>query len=198
MLNPSHSSDKASNYTAEPPGTSVYDSEAPSDLSHSKSHPDSTSIHASQQSFNLTLRPDPTILGTAKADAAAASTTNADANQNEPESSASSASFTNTEISGKDAPEEEVKDSTPSSHGEAAKAANEPVQQPSIVHQTSGIRYLLDQVTEKVTDAFTRHQPRATPRPTDVSEDQDDEAEEAKAEESSGGLTTLKSGNVGR
>ena len=39
-----------------------------------------------------------------------------------------------------------------------------------IVHQTSGIRYLLDGMLEKVSDAFSRHQPRGTPRPSHTSD----------------------------
>ena len=209
-LKPSHSSDKASSYMAEPPGTSVYDSEAASEQSHSKSHqPDGSSIHAAQQPFNLTLRPDPTILGTAKADTAAdavpdapdvdadTAALQADASQNEPESSASSASFTNTDVSGRDVAGEATRSSSPSNSNTTSKPADEAVQKPSIVHQTSGIRYLLDNLTEKVTDAFTRHGPKSTPRPTNVSEDPDAEAEDEEAEQALSGLMTLRGGNMG-
>ena len=191
-VKPGSSSGKGSSYFAEPPGTSVYDSEAPSEQSHSSSHhPDSNSIHASQP-FNLTLRPGPTILGTSDAHAAAS---NHDASLAE-QSSASSASFTGTDISRRDAADEPALGSSSSASDAGAEASNEDVRQPGIVHQTSGIRYLLDGVLEKVSDAFTRHPPRATPRPTNVSdpsEDPDDEDDEEAGAE----LPMIHSGNVG-
>ncbi|KAL0056464.1 hypothetical protein WJX82_011637 [Trebouxia sp. C0006] len=79
------------------------------------------------------------------------------------------------------------------------EASNEQLSQPSISHQTSGIRYLLDGVLEKVSDAFIRHQPRSAPRPTDVGDlteepDDDDEEEGSQADTD---LPMIHSGNVG-
>ncbi len=194
-VHPGSSSGQASSYMAEPPGTSVYDSEAPSEQSHSTSHhPDSSSIHMSQP-FNLTLRPDPTILGSAEANTAAAS--NQDTSRTE-QSSASSASFTGTDKSRTDAANEAHLGASSSASDVHAEASNEQLSQPSILHQTSGIRYLLDGVLEKVSDAFTRHQPRSTPRPTDVSdppEEPDDEEEEGS--QAGTDLPMIHSGNVG-
>lgn len=195
-VHPGSSSDQASSYMAEPPGTSVYDSEAPSEQSHSTSHhPESSSIHMSQP-FNLTLRPDPTILGTAEANTAAAS--NLDTSRTE-QSSASSASFTGTDKSRTDAADEAHLSASLSASAVHAEASNEQLSQPSIAHQTSGIRYLLDGVLEKVSDAFTRHQPRSTPRPTDVGDsteepDDDDKEEGSQADTD---LPMIHSGNVG-
>ncbi|DBA95987.1 TPA: hypothetical protein ACH3X1_001498 [Trebouxia sp. C0004] len=190
-VHPSSSSGQASSYMAEPPGTSVYDSEAPSEQSHSTSHhPDSSSIHMSQP-FNLTLRPDPTILGTAEANTAAAS--NQDKSRTE-QSSASSASFTDTDKSRTDVPDEAYLGAS----DVHAEASNEQLSQPSISHQTSGIRYLLDGVFEKVSDAFTRHSPRSAPRPTDVSDptEEPDDEEDGKSQ-AGADLPMIHSGNVG-
>lgn len=190
VLKPCSNSDQASSHMAEPPGTSVYDSEAPSEQSHSTSHrQDSSSIHASQP-FNLTLRPDPTILGTADE----ANTTDAshqDTSRTE-QSSASSASFTGTETTRKDA-DDTIKGSSSSASEVHGEPSTEEASQPSIVHQTSGIRYLLDGVLEKVSDAFTRHPPRATPRASHVSDQSEDEDEEGAGAD----LPLLHSGNVG-
>ena len=194
MIKLGSSSGQASSYVAEPPGTSVYDSEAPSEQSHSTSHhPQSSSIHASQP-FNLTLRPDPTILGAADANNTAPDTSRTE------HSSASSASFTGTDKSRRDvADEAEPLDSSPASDL-GVDISSEDDKQPGIVHQTSGIRYLLDGVLEKVSDAFARHQPRGTPRPTavsDPSEDPDNEDDEEGVEHSGAELLSINSGNVG-
>ena len=194
-VHPGSSSDQASSYMAEPPGTSVYDSEAPSEQSHSTSHhPHSSSIHMSQP-FNLTLRPDPTILGTAEANTAAAS--NQDTSRTE-HSSASSASFTGTDKSRTDATDGHLSASLSASDVHA-EASNEQLSQPSILHQTSGIRYLLDGVLEKVSDAFTRHPPRSTPRPTDVSDptEEPDDDEDEEGSQADTDLPMIHSGNVG-
>ena len=196
-VHPGSSSGQASSYMAEPPGTSVYDSEAPSEQSHSTSHhPHSSSIHMSQP-FNLTLRPDPTILGTSGANTAAAS--NQDTSRTE-QSSASSASFTGTDKSRTDAADETHLGASLSAGDVHAEASNEQLGQPSILHQTSGIRYLLDGMLEKVSDAFTRHEPRSTPRPTDVSdptEELDDDDEEDEGSQPDTDLPMIHSGNVG-
>ena len=166
LIKPGSSTGKASSYMAEPSGTSVHDSDAPSDLSHSTSH-HQDSITAAQP-FNLTLRPDPNILGTSTVDADAA--TAQDTSRTE-DSSASSASFTGTDKSRREPTSNAPQGSTSRLASDAGKdASNESPSQASIVHQTSGIRYLLDGVLEKVSDAFSRHQPRATPRPTHGSE----------------------------
>ena len=175
LIKPSSSNGQASSYMAEPPGTSVQDSEAPSDLSHSTIHqPDRSSSNAAQP-FNLTLRPDPNILGTSDVNA------NAEAVQDTSRtdhSSASSASLTGTDKS-RDVAGEAPASELASNAG--AEAPSEGQIQASIVHQTSGIRYLLDGVLEKVSDAFSRHQPQGTPRPShtsDTSGDQDEYAEQ--------------------
>ena len=175
LIKPSSSNGQASSYVAAPPGTSVQDSEAPSDLSHSTIHqPDRSSSNAGQ-TFNLALRPDPNILGTRDVNA------NAEAVQDTSrtnQSSASSASFTGTDGAQRAAADAaaEVPASEPANNA-GAEASSKGQIEASIVHQTSGIRYLLDGMLEKVSDAFTRHQPRGTPRPShtsDTSGDQDE------------------------
>ena len=172
LIKPSSSNGQASSYMAEPPGTSVQDSEAPSDMSHSTIHqPDRSSSNAVQP-FNLTLRPDPNILGSSEVNA------NAEAVQGTSRtdhSSASSASFTGTDKSRRDVADEAPASELASNAG--AEAPSEGQIQASIVHQTSGIRYLLDGVLEKVSDAFSRHQPRGTPRPSHTSDTSGDQEE---------------------
>ena len=183
LIKPSSSSGQASSYIAEPPGTSVQDSEAPSDLSHSTIHqPDRSSSNAAQP-FNLTLRPDPNILGTSEVHAepeAVQDTSRTD------HSSASSASFTGTDKSRRDVADEpaEVPTSELASNAGAGAPSDGQIQA-SIVHQTSGIRYLLDGMLEKVSDAFSRHQPRETARPShtsDTSGDQDEYDEQDRSD----------------
>ena len=175
LIKPSSSNGQASSYVAEPPGTSVQGPEAPSDLSHSAIHqPDKSSSNAVQP-FNLTLRPDPNILGTSDVNVNAQAVQDTSRTD---QSSASSASFTGTDRSQRDVADEAVK--APASQlasNAGAEAPSEGQVQASIVHQTSGIRYLLDGMLEKVSDAFSRHQPRGTPRPShtsDTSGDQDE------------------------
>lgn len=177
------------------PSPAVHPGSSSDQASSTSHHPESSSIHMSQP-FNLTLRPDPTILGTAEANTAAAS--NLDTSRTE-QSSASSASFTGTDKSQTDAADKAHLSASLSASAVHAEASNEQLSQPSISHQTSGIRYLLDGVLEKVSDAFTRHQPRSTPRPTDVGDsteepDDDDEEEGSQADTD---LPMIHSGNVG-
>ena len=168
LIKPGSSSGKASSYMAEPPGLSVHGSEANSDLSHSTSHQPEHSSAAAAPAFNLTLRPDPNILGTADANTDAA--TAQDTSRTE-QSSASSASFTGTDKSRRNMLDDSADGPAPDSTSQPASDAGaegdaEDLTPGSIVHQTSGIRYLLDGMMEKVSEAFSRHQPRATPRPT--------------------------------
>lgn len=183
LIKPSSSNGQASSYVAAPPGTSVQDSEAPSDLSHSTIHqPDRSSSNAGQ-TFNLALRPDPNILGTRDVNA------NAEAVQDTSrtdQSSASSASFTGTDGAQRDVADAaaEAPASEPANSA-GAEAPSKGQIEASIVHQTSGIRYLLDGMLEKVSDAFTRHQPRGTPRPShtsDTSGDQDEYDEQDRGD----------------
>lgn len=168
LIKPSSSTGQASSYTAEPPGTSIQDSEAPSDLSHSTIHqPDRSSSNAVQP-FNLTLRPDPNILGTSDAGANAEAVP--DTSRTE-QSSASSASLNGTDKSRRDVADDTAEAPSSEQAGTVgAEAPSEGQTQGSIVHQTSGIRYLLDGMLEKVSDAFSRHQPRGTPRPSNASD----------------------------
>lgn len=183
LIKQSSSSGQASSYVAEPPGTSVQDSEAPSDLSHSTFHqPDRSSSNAAQP-FNLTLRPDPNILGTSDVNAGAEAVQDTSRTD---QSSASSASFTDTDKPRRDVADEsaEAPASELASNADA-EAPSEGQIQASIVHQTSGIRYLLDGMLEKVSDAFSRHQPRGTPRPShtsDTSGDQDEYDEQNRGD----------------
>ena len=183
LVKPGSSNGQASSYTAEPPGTSVQDSEAHSDLSHSTIHQPDRSSSSAVQPFNLTLRPDPNILGTS--DASADDGAVQDTSRTE-QSSATSASFTGTDTSRRDVADETAQQRA------SALASNAGTENPtegqtqgSIVHQTSGIRYLLDGMLEKVSDAFSRHPPRGTPRPShtsDTSGDQDEYDEQGMSD----------------
>lgn len=120
------------------------------------------------QPFNLTLRPDPNILGTSDADANAEVVP--DTSRTE-QSSASSASLNGTDKSRRDVADDAAEERPSEQAGTSgAEDPSEGQTQGSIVHQTSGIRYLLDGMLEKVSDAFSRHQPRGTPRPSHTSD----------------------------
>lgn len=196
LIKPGSSNGNASSTIAEPPGTSIQGSEVPSDLSHSAIHqPDRSSSNAVQP-FNLTLRPDPNILGTCNdtLDAGALQ----DTSRTE-QSSASSASLTGIDKARRDLAGETAHAlaSDPASDA-GAEAQGE--SQASIVHQTSGIRYLLDGMLEKVSDAFSRHQPRGTPRPSDTgdaSEDQDEYDEQGGLEHAGAGIQASSSHGEG-
>lgn len=195
LIQPGSSNGNASSTVAEPPGTSIQGSEPPLDSSHSAIHqPDSSNSNALQP-FNLTLRPDPNILGTCNdtADTGALQGTS-----RTEQSSASSASFTGTGKPRTGA-EDEAAQAPTSEPASDAGAPGDPLQA-SLVHQTSGIRYLLDGMLEKVSDAFTRQQPHETPRPShasDTSGDQDEYDEHGRSDHAGTSLHSRSSQGEG-
>ena len=159
---PDSSSVPDSSHMAEPPGTSAYGSEVPSDQSQSTSRHE----HSNQQVsliLPVSSQPGPNQLGVAEKDAG--HLIQQDSYRSE-HSTESSASLTLTEKSRQDPAHDQHLDSSSAQQ----QLQSPPLTSTSLVHQQSGFRYLLDGMLEKVSDAFGRHTPRSAAHGSDGSE----------------------------